>query len=43
VLARLNPRTHAKIGERIDLLIDTHRLHFFDPADGSGIYGKEDG
>jgi multiple sugar transport system ATP-binding protein len=43
VLARLNPRTHAKIGERIDLLVDTHRLHFFDPTGGLGIYGKEDG
>jgi len=43
MLARLNPRTHAKIGEQIDLLVDTHRLHFFDPKDGLGIYGKEAG
>ena len=39
VLARLNPRTHARKGERIELVVDTHRLHFFDADDGSGIYG----
>ena len=38
VLARLNPRTHARKGERIELVVDTQRLHFFDPDDGSGIY-----
>ena len=27
-------------GEPIELVVDTHRLHFFDPADGSGIYGN---
>jgi multiple sugar transport system ATP-binding protein len=40
VLARLNPRTRARKGERIELVLDTNRLHFFDPDDGSGIYGK---
>src|SRR3712207_4385489 len=39
-VARLNPRTHAARGERLELVVDTHRLHFFDPADGSGIYGE---
>ncbi len=38
VLARLNPRTHARPGDNIELVLDTHRLHFFDPDDGSGIY-----
>jgi multiple sugar transport system ATP-binding protein len=38
VLARLNPRTHAHKGSEIELVVDTHRLHFFDPDDGSGIY-----
>jgi multiple sugar transport system ATP-binding protein len=38
VLARLNPRSLAAQGERIELVVDTHRLHFFDPGDGSGIY-----
>jgi multiple sugar transport system ATP-binding protein len=39
VLARLNPRSTASKGEPIELVVDTHRLHFFDPADGSGVYG----
>jgi multiple sugar transport system ATP-binding protein len=39
LLARLNPRTTVATGEPIELVVDTHRLHFFDPADGSGIYG----
>jgi multiple sugar transport system ATP-binding protein len=43
VLARLNPRTVAAKGEPIELVVDTHRLHFFDPDDGSGIYGSGQG
>jgi multiple sugar transport system ATP-binding protein len=39
VIARLNPRTRANKGDTIELVVDTHRLHFFDPADGSAIYG----
>jgi multiple sugar transport system ATP-binding protein len=39
IVARLNPRTRAQAGERIELVVDTHRLHFFDPETGSGIYG----
>ncbi len=39
VIARLSPRTGARQGERIDLVVDTRRLHFFDPEDGAGIYG----
>ena len=39
LLARLNPRTKFRKGDPIELVVDTHRLHFFDPADGSGIYG----
>jgi multiple sugar transport system ATP-binding protein len=38
LLARLNPRSTVTTGERVDLVVDTHRLHFFDPADGSGVY-----
>jgi multiple sugar transport system ATP-binding protein len=40
MLARLSPRTVVRKGERVDLVVDTTRLHFFDPADGSGIYGN---
>jgi multiple sugar transport system ATP-binding protein len=39
VVARLNPRTRAAKGERLDLVVDTRRMHFFDPEDGSGIWG----
>ncbi|MGZ5290531.1 MAG: ABC transporter ATP-binding protein, partial [Actinomycetota bacterium] len=38
MIARLNPRTAARVGEGIELVVDTRRLHFFDPADGSAIY-----
>jgi multiple sugar transport system ATP-binding protein len=37
-VARLNPRTRARMGERIDLVVDTKALHFFDPDTGAGIY-----
>ncbi|HEX6236506.1 MAG TPA: sn-glycerol-3-phosphate ABC transporter ATP-binding protein UgpC [Acidimicrobiales bacterium] len=39
VLARLNPRTRAQRADRIELVVDTHRLHFFDAETGAGIYG----
>jgi len=38
VVARLNPRTKVRKGDPIELVVDTSRLHFFDPDDGSGIY-----
>ncbi len=38
-LARLNPRTSARVGEPLDLYVDTGHLHFFDPETGQGIYG----
>jgi multiple sugar transport system ATP-binding protein len=41
-LARLNPRTGATEGEPIELVVDVHRLHFFDPESGAGIYGDGD-
>jgi multiple sugar transport system ATP-binding protein len=40
-LARLNPRTTARKGEPIELVVDVHRLHFFDPESGLGIYGGD--
>jgi multiple sugar transport system ATP-binding protein len=38
VLARLNPRTTVRKGDAIELVVDTRRLHFFDPETDSGIY-----
>jgi multiple sugar transport system ATP-binding protein len=37
-VAELNPRTNAREGDRIELFVDTKRLHFFDPDTGLGIY-----
>ncbi|HEX6249112.1 MAG TPA: sn-glycerol-3-phosphate ABC transporter ATP-binding protein UgpC [Nocardioidaceae bacterium] len=43
IVARLNPRTHVSHGDRIELVVDTQRLHFFDVDTGAGIYGPSDG
>jgi multiple sugar transport system ATP-binding protein len=40
-LARLNPRTKVRKGDTIELVVDVHRLHFFDPETGRGIYGDD--
>jgi multiple sugar transport system ATP-binding protein len=37
-IARLERGTAAKEGERLELAIDTNRLHFFDPGTGLAIY-----
>jgi multiple sugar transport system ATP-binding protein len=37
-LARLSPRTQAKVGEPIELAVDAAHFHFFDPHTGLGIY-----
>jgi multiple sugar transport system ATP-binding protein len=37
-VARLGRETRAREQEQVELLVDTRRLHFFDPATGSGIY-----
>jgi multiple sugar transport system ATP-binding protein len=37
-VARLDRSTRAQEGERVELAVDTRRLHFFDPATGSAIY-----
>jgi multiple sugar transport system ATP-binding protein len=37
-IARLGRETRAREGERLDLVVDTRRLHFFDPETGLGIY-----
>jgi multiple sugar transport system ATP-binding protein len=37
-VARVGRETRAREEERIDLVVDTRRLHFFDTETGSGIY-----
>jgi multiple sugar transport system ATP-binding protein len=39
-VARLDRDTRAAEGEKIELSVDTARLHFFDPETGEGIYGE---
>ena len=41
MVARVSPRSRVTTGERVELVVDTERLHFFDPADGGGIYGTD--
>jgi multiple sugar transport system ATP-binding protein len=40
-VARLDRHTRAQEGEKIELAVDTDRLHFFDPATGEGIYADQ--
>jgi multiple sugar transport system ATP-binding protein len=43
MVARLSPRTTVRKGDPIELVVDTHRLHFFDLESGSGIYAGVNG
>jgi multiple sugar transport system ATP-binding protein len=36
-VARLDPRTRPAPGERLQLVVDVERAHFFDPADGATL------
>ena len=38
-IARVNQLTAARVGEPLQLVVDTTRLHFFEPASGLAIYG----
>ncbi|WP_433361694.1 ABC transporter ATP-binding protein [Streptosporangium sp. CA-115845] len=35
--ARVNSRSHVRPGQSIELVVDTHNLHFFDPVSGLAI------
>ena len=37
-VARLNRESKVRAGERVELTVNTDRLHFFDPETGLGIY-----
>jgi hypothetical protein len=37
-VARVHPQTRARTGEQLRLLVNTERLHFFDPESGSAVY-----
>jgi multiple sugar transport system ATP-binding protein len=38
-IARVDQLTNARMGEPVQLVVDTSRLHFFEPASGAAIYG----
>jgi multiple sugar transport system ATP-binding protein len=38
IVARLNPRTRVRKGDRVELAVDRDGLHFFDLETGDGIY-----
>jgi multiple sugar transport system ATP-binding protein len=38
-VARISPRTRARVGEPLDLLVDTARAHAFDPESGLSLVG----
>ncbi len=42
VIARFSPRTELKEGDEGRVYVDTDRLHYFDPADGSAVWGDDD-
>ena len=39
-VARLSPRTEARARADIELVVDTSRMHFFDPETGSSVEGS---
>jgi multiple sugar transport system ATP-binding protein len=39
-VAQLDPRTAVRKNDQVELVVDTGRLHFFDPDTGLGIYGE---
>jgi multiple sugar transport system ATP-binding protein len=41
-VAQLSPRTRLREGDRMEVVVDTNRLHFFDPETGLGIYGSRE-
>jgi len=38
LVGRFGARSRVRVGDAIEIAIDTRALHFFDPATGSGIY-----
>lgn len=38
-IARLSPRSEARLGQPLNLVVDTEKLHFFDPETDEAIYG----
>jgi multiple sugar transport system ATP-binding protein len=41
-VAQLSPRTRLRQDDELEVVVDTNRLHLFDPETGLGIYGSSD-
>jgi multiple sugar transport system ATP-binding protein len=39
IVGRFGPRSRVRVGDSIDVAVDTRSLHFFDPETALGIYG----
>src|SRR5262245_45065864 len=40
-IARTSPETRARVGQSLELSVDTRKLYFFDPVTGESIYERE--
>ena len=43
MVGRFSPRSAARAGDAVDVVVDTPGLHFFDPETGLGIYDHAGG
>ena len=41
LVGRFSPRTKVVEGDTVEVSIDQHALHFFDPDTGAAIYGED--
>jgi multiple sugar transport system ATP-binding protein len=39
-VARMHPRTAFKVGDFVEVAVDTSKLHFFDRQSGEAVYGE---
>jgi multiple sugar transport system ATP-binding protein len=40
VVARFNARSHVKVGDAVQITVNTEQLHFFDATTGSSVWGE---
>ena len=43
LVGRFSPRSRVQTGERVEAVVDTELMHFFDPDSGLGIYDSPNG
>jgi multiple sugar transport system ATP-binding protein len=41
MVGRFGARSRIKLGEEVEIAVDTRTLHFFDPDTGLGIYAND--